>query len=111
LTFGLIFENLRIATDLEILSFVLDSTARHWRAFLFLGSGFPSRTVGTRRESIRARRKCPSKLKGVQGLPRQTARIRGAPLVVSLPEIEGGKASTRFDQSAGREYQNNPMGE
>ena len=42
---------------IEIPGFVPDSTARHWRALVFLGVGVPLRTVDDARESIRVARK------------------------------------------------------
>ena len=40
MTHTLIFGKLGVAKYTEIPGFVPDSTARHWRAFLFLGVGF-----------------------------------------------------------------------
>src|SRR3954470_7564108 len=85
----------------EIPSFALDSTAPASGAFLFLGSEFPCRTVETRRESIRARRKCASKFSGVQGLARWSLRICGAVPVVTLPENRAERAPFDLTEAPG----------
>jgi hypothetical protein len=52
------FWETRCCRDIEFPGFVPDSTARHWRAFLFSGVGVPLRTMTTRANQIRERREC-----------------------------------------------------